>query len=884
LTQSGFLVGTPGYMAPEQAGSRRALVGPATDVYALGVVLYELLTGQLPFQGDSTLDQLRAVTNDEPPRPRRLRPRLPRDLEAITLHCLEKEPRRRYGSALALAEDLQRFREGKQVMARPVGAVARMARACRRRPLVTLLLALLTASVFAGLGGVTWKWLDANEQRDLANADKQAALYQAYRARVAAVGAALAGHDVLDAARQLEATPEALRGWEWRHLHSRLDESFAVFRPTDGGRLTLLDGGPEIRILSSTRAGLRLLDEDGRLQLALPFGAWRAGQARRGLWFANVDGDGSVRLRDEAGKVWGVVHGRGRGNPDLVAVSPDQARLALTWAASPRSFWVYDLATGNELASFVGHTDTIHDLVFSPDGTEIASASEDGTARVWNAATGATTAVLRGHAVKVYKVAFRPDGARVLTASADGTVRRWDTRTGQEESEPYEGHTGEVWTAAFSPDGAWIASGGADRTVRLWRAASRREALVLHGHTDVVKQLAFSRDGRRLASADEGGTLRVWEADFQTSLPVLRGRSSYVYPVAFSPDGHWIASGSWDSTVRLWDALTGEPCAVLRHPARVLELAFSPDGGSLIAACGDDDRLHVWDVATARPRRTIRGPGPTIQGLAVRPDGTRIAAASASGALRVVDAATCQEVASRHVGHRMKIALAYSPDGRRLACIGEDPKELCLWDTEGDRPASRWRGHTDEIFAIAFSPDGGRVVSASNDQTVRVWEVATGECRAVLRGHTGTVLAAVFHPDGTRIASASVDRTIWLWDVATGEEVVRLAGHTNYVYSLAFSPEGTTLVSGSGDGTVRLWDTAPLRTRYQARREAAALRPEADRLVEQLWRKKNEPAEVVQALRADRALGEPLRQAALRAVLRRALAQPHAPSDPRDPP
>ena len=222
MTQSGFLVGTPGYMAPEQASGKRPLVGPATDIYALGVVLYQLVTGQLPFQADSTLELLRAVTSDEPTRPRRLQPRLPRDLEAITLHCLEKEPTRRYPSALALAEDLQRFQEGKQVVARPVGAVARLVRACRRRPLVTLLLALLTVSLFGGMGGVTWKWLEANEQRDRANeqqdlanaharqadAEKQAALYQAYRASLAAASAALENHDVADAARQLEAAPE----------------------------------------------------------------------------------------------------------------------------------------------------------------------------------------------------------------------------------------------------------------------------------------------------------------------------------------------------------------------------------------------------------------------------------------------------------------------------------------------------------------------------------------------------------------------------------------------------------------------------------------------------------------------------------------------------
>ena len=194
LTRSGFLVGTPGYMAPEQAAGKRADIGPATDIYALGVVLYELITGRVPFQGDSTMEVLRAVTSDEPVRPRRLQPRLPRDLEAITLHCLEKEPGRRYSSALALAEDLHRFQEGKHVVARPVGAAARLARACRRRPLITLLVTLLAASLLGGLAAVTWKWLEAN-------AHARHALFQAYRARMAAAAAALIGHDVADAAR-----------------------------------------------------------------------------------------------------------------------------------------------------------------------------------------------------------------------------------------------------------------------------------------------------------------------------------------------------------------------------------------------------------------------------------------------------------------------------------------------------------------------------------------------------------------------------------------------------------------------------------------------------------------------------------------------------------
>src|SRR6516162_9867900 len=197
---------------------------------------------------------------------------------------------------------------------------------------------------------------------------------------------------------------------------------------------------------------------------------------------------------------------------------------------------------------------------------------------------------------------------------------------------------------------------------------------------------------------------------------------------------------------------------------------------------------------------------------------------------------------------------------------------------------ARGWGHTEEINAVAFDRAGGRLVSASRDRTVRLWDAATGQELRKFEGHTDEVFAAVFHPEGTRIASAGRDRAVWLWDPESSQEVAHLAGHTSYIWSLAFSPDGQTLVSGSGDSTVRLWDTAPLKTRYQARREAAALRPEAERLVEQLWRQKNDPAEVVEALRADQALSEALRQAAMRAVLRRVQPQEAAPANPHDPP
>jgi hypothetical protein len=494
-TQEGDVLGTPRYMAPEQTSGALDRVGPAADIYSLGVILYELLTGRAPLQAPTPVETLLLIRSQEPLPPSRLLPRLPRDLETICLKCLQKDPRRRFASAQELADDLERFLAGKPVRARPIAMPEKALKWVRRNPLAALLLALLTVSLFGGLAGVTWKWLEAN-------AEAQEARFQTYRARIAAAAAALSAHDVADAAGQLDAAPEELHDWEWRHLNSRLDDSSAVIA-LPAGEAGLFGAPDRPCAWVMTSAGLRVTDLENGETTTLPIGPQRGHaiavtQTSRGLRIVAWVGKTAFDLLDKSGQLLCHVDMPGIIKHDDAFMSPDGKRLAcVTYEGDWSRLWsrlaVFDASSGKRTALCDSHHSGVWGVAFSPDGTRLASTYEDRMARLWNSTTGALTATCRGHTSKVLGVAFSPDGTRLVTTSSDGTARQWDSATGREVEAPYDRHSGEVLAAVYSPDGQWVTSSGTDRTIRVWRATGRQDVSVLHGHTGPVIRLAFAR-------------------------------------------------------------------------------------------------------------------------------------------------------------------------------------------------------------------------------------------------------------------------------------------------------------------------------------------------------------------------------------------------------
>jgi eukaryotic-like serine/threonine-protein kinase len=911
-TQSGQLLGTLSYMSPEQIAADPSALDGRSDVYSLGVILFELLAHRLPYNLEHLPmhEVARVIQHQEPSRLGSVDTLYRGDIEIIAAKALEKDKARRYATAAQLASDIRRYLHGEAILARPASALYQLSKFARRHKAVVASIAGIFATLLIGTAVSIFFAIRAEENARVASERERVATYQTYQARIGAAVAALSHHDVADAARQLEAAPQALRGWEWQHLRSRLDDSTSVFRAAPGESLYLTDLRNDIQIAAVAPAGLRLIDVEGNVRFTHAFSAGSrlsnhpAMPTWNGLQIVNCAGDtwdrlsaaadlrpssaGVSPLCDPGGCVRAPIDGPVGAHAYLVASSPDGARVAVVWCGQERwDFAVYESHSGKTIAISAADIGPTWVMAASPDSSRIATGGEDGIVRLWETSTGKLVAECGGHARKVLGLAFRRDSRRLLSASADGTVRQWDAATGQEIGPPYERHTGEVLTAAYNRDGQWVASGGTDRTVRVWRADNRQDLTVLDGHTGAVGQVAFAADGRRLASSSNWGnrnytedqTVRIWRVGERAGTSVLVGHTSYIYPVAYSPDGKWIASGGWDSTVRLWDAVTGEDCADLPHAGFVRALAFGPDSSWLVSECEGDKSLHIWNTTTAQLEKDLPGPGGMrIQAIAVSPDGAWIAAADSEGNAMIRATATGAVVHSlRGTSRGYNKALAFSPDGRLLAGTGEDVTQIDIWNRRTGERSARLAGHTGPVCGVAFSADGRLLASASSDWTVRLWDVAAAKCVAVLTGHTDGVFSVAFHPDGNRLASAGRDRAVWLWDLATGLDVARLDGHANYVYSLAFSPDGKSIISGSGDGAVRIWDSEPAAPRYRARREAEALRGEAERVVEALLKRNDsDAAKVVAALHSDQSLTDPLRNAALRAVLRRSTGRTKA--------
>jgi eukaryotic-like serine/threonine-protein kinase len=854
-------IGTPAYMSPEQAELSRFDIDTRSDIYALGVLLYELLTGKTPFDPKTLLaaglDEMRRIIREEEPvRPstrmtqdlvaadvsprkstgvlavgseadvsadsrRRLRLKeqvrlVQGDLDWIVMKCLEKDRTRRYETANGLALDVERHLNHEPVVARPPSTAYRIQKFVRRNRVMVMAGGAVAAALVLGMVVSTWQAVratraerDQGRLRANAEANEQKALQaQANEAK----------HRRAAEIQELHARQQAYA--------ADINLAQQALAANDLGRAkTLLDshrprpGEPDLRGWE-WRYLWRECRSDALGELCqLSNSVCRVAYAPDGKTLAlagYMDQGEFVELWDVAGRRRIAALQTNAGH--RVAFSPRGDLLATD---TPAGINVWRAGTSN-LVRQIPNRDRIKALKFSADGTRLASLDQAGEIEVRDVDRWDVICQVPGPAggdENCGDLDFSPDGKALVVGQRDGRLWVIDLNSGSIRLE-ISAHPEAIMAVAWSPKASLLASGSgySGGPVRLWDADSGRSFGTLEGHTSWICQLIFSADGRRLYSASADQTIRIWDVQEQRCLTTLRGHSDEVYGLALSPDGTTLASGSKDGVVAFWSALRQpEEQQPRRLSMQGCRAAFAPDGRTL--AVPRDGTVQLYELPGLKQTESLPALGTNALAVAYSTDGALIASGSSNGWLRVWSGGE-RRLLGEWRGHEGAVGgLRFVSGDTRLISVGYSTAhgggELIIWDVP------TWQRISSLVIKnaglLSVSPDGRLALGGDEAGQLSWWNVASGERLTARPGHAKRVTGGTFSPDGAQAASVGEDARVVLWDTSSFSQVSAFKGHMNGLSGVAFSPDGRRLTTGAGGrDAIKLWDMS-------TRRELATL-------------------------------------------------------------